>query len=85
MILMSKSLLFTPGLKKKIQQMRECGFDQQDFSRLVRMYGMNQVLALVGRDNEMDGKNIGEVLMQLAHGVLSAQAAIYSMNNPIIK
>ena len=73
-----RKIAFSPGLKDRIQKMREGGFDQKDFSRLVRRYGLNQVLALVGRDNEMDGKNIRDNLMQLTHGVLSAQAARYS-------
>ena len=50
---------FSPGLEARIKKMKEGGFDQKDFSRLVRRYGLHQVLALVSGDNEMDGKIFG--------------------------
>ena len=54
-----RKIAFSSGLKDRIQKMREGGFDQKDFSRLVRRYGLHQVLALVSGDNEMDGKIFG--------------------------
>ena len=80
-----RKIAFSSGLKDRIQKMREGGFDQKDFSRLVRRYGLHQVLALVGGDNEMDGKNLRDNMMQITHSMLSAQAARFTMNNPVLK
>ena len=36
-----RKVAFSTGLEAKIQKMREGGFDQKDFSRLVRRYGLH--------------------------------------------
>ena len=80
-----RKLAFSSGLKAKINKMREGGFDQKDFTRLLRKYDLEQVLALVGGENEMDGKNLREKMTQITHDMLLGQAARFTMNNPVLK
>ena len=64
--------------------MREGGFEKKDFDRLLRKYPLEQVLALVGGENEIDGMNVRDQMEQITYDLLAGQAARFAANNPVI-
>ena len=69
--LTKRKLAFKSGLKAKVNQMREGGFEKKDFDRLLRKYPLEQVLALVGGENEIDGMNVRDQMEQITYNLLA--------------
>ena len=82
--LTKRKLAFKAGLRAKLNQMREGGFEKKDFDGLLRKYDLHQVLALVGGENEIDGMNVRDQMEQITYDILAGQAARFAANNPVI-
>ena len=82
--LTKRKLAFKSGLKAKVNQMREGGFDKKDFDGLLKKYSLEQVLDLVAGENEIDGLNLRDQMEQITFDMLAGQAARFAANNPVI-
>ena len=76
--------VYKAGLRDKLNQMREGGFERKDFDELLVKYDLHQVLALVSGENENDGMNVAEQMELITYNLLSGQAARFARNNPVI-
>jgi hypothetical protein len=76
--------VYKAGLRDKLNQMREGGFERKDFDELLVKYDLHQVLALLSGENENDGMNVAEQMELITYNLLSGQAARFVRNNPVI-
>ena len=54
-------------LETKLNQMRERGFEKEDFMRLLRKFDLNDVLGLVAGENDFDQRNLRKSLAGVAY------------------
>jgi hypothetical protein len=71
-------------LETKLNQMREGGFDKEDFMRLLRKFDLLEVLGLVAGENDFDQKNLRKSLANVAYQMLRGQATRFSLKNPVL-
>ena len=71
-------------LEAVLSLIREKGFERTDFVELLKKFGLNKVLTLVGGEDKMDQKNLRKSLSNIAYQMLKGQAARYSLQNPVL-
>ena len=71
-------------LEAELNLMREKGFEKTDFVKLLKNFGLNEVLILVGGEDRIDQKNLRNSLSSIAYKMLKGQAARYSLQNPVL-
>ena len=76
--------VYKAGLRDKLNQMREGGFERKDFDELLVKYDLHQVLALLSGENKNDGRNVAEQMELITYNLLSGQADRFARNNPVI-
>ena len=71
-------------LEAELNLMREKGFEKTDFVKLLKNFGLNEVLNLVGGEDRIDQKNLRNSLSSIAYKMLKGQSARYSCQNPVL-
>ena len=71
-------------LEAELNLMREKGFEKKDFFKLLKNFGLNEVLNLVGGEDRIDQKNLRNSLSSIAYKMLKGQSARYSCQNPVL-
>ena len=79
-----KKVLNKRQLETDLNQMRERGFDKEEFKKLLGEFDLFDVLGSVAGENDVDQENLRETLADVAFQMLRGQATRFSLKNPVL-
>ena len=79
-----KKVLNKRQLEIDLKEMRERGFDKEEFKKLLGEFDLFDVLGSVAGENDVDQENMRETLADVAFQMLRGQATRFSLKNPVL-
>ena len=79
-----KKVLNKRQLEIDLKEMRERGFDKEEFKKLLGEFDLFDVLGSVAGENDVDQENLRETLADVAFQMLRGQATRFSLKNHVL-